>query len=139
MLALRTLIDPVSDGINVVGLHPLAIVDLLRRHLFGFAVHMPESVRRTGTFRRPDDHADFVDPHGLRNIDHVVELGNAMVSIDQTRVGRIRSFDPRTRGLGSVHRDGQDGEIAVLVLCMECLPHGQISPAASPGRPGRKQ
>ena len=50
--------------------------------------------RRRGRrcFGRAHDHAVFVDPHSVRNIDNTKQLGHSMVLVDQRWVLRICCF-----------------------------------------------
>lgn len=61
--------------------------------------------------------------------------------VDERGVCRLRTLDPRTRGLGSagVERDRDDLEPMGLELLPQRLPPGQVEAAASPGGPGENE
>lgn len=62
------------------------------------------------------------------------------MGIDQRRMGRRSSVDPRPGLLGvEVESDRDDRETLVFELFMQCLPPGQAGAAASPRRPGDEQ
>jgi hypothetical protein len=58
-----------------------------------------------------------VDPHRRRDVDDAVEVGDAMLDVDQRRVRRRGGLEPGAGGLGAVvEGDGDDGEPAVPEL-----------------------
>ena len=62
---------------------------MLRRQRARCTIHQPEMVGGAGVLRRADDAPRFIDPHRLRNIHHAIQVGNAVLSIDQAPIGRV--------------------------------------------------
>ena len=80
-----------------------------------------------------DDAAVFVDPEDGGDVDHVVELGEAVVGVDQAGVGRLGGLDPLAGVLGvAIDGDGDDNEAEFFELLVDRLPPGQVVAAASP-------
>ena len=134
----RTLRDPVAHGIEVGPPHALALGETLCAHLLRRAIELrAKRIARARGFGRPYDAPGLVDPHGVRDVDHAVELGHQMTLVDQARIRRLRCANPRLGrpGTAAIERDGEHHEGLVLQLLVERLPHGQVEPAASPGRP----
>ena len=94
----RAVLDPVTDRVDVASApcrHPDDIVlrDPTRLH------HAAELVAGARRFSRPDDPSVLVDPHRVRDVDHVVEIGDVVVRIQQGRMRRVRRLDVRPRRL----------------------------------------
>ena len=64
-----------------------------------------------------------------------------MFAIDQRDIRQLCRFDPLARRFVAAclfgHRD--DDEILLFYFVVQCLPHGQVMPTASPTRPRREQ
>ena len=98
-------------------------------------------ISRARGFWGTDDTAGFIDPDALRDVDHAVKRGDAMININQRPIGCVRLFDPGTGVFSSAAFlcDGYYGKILGLQAVEQFLPHGQVKAAASPGRPGGEE
>ena len=131
---------PVADGVQVDGLGLGGEPGGVGRHLARDAVHPAKPLVGAGRLRGSNDRAALVDPHRLRHVDHVIEIGQAMVAIDQAGVARLRGLDPRQRiTLAAVQGDRDHDEAVILQLLVERLPHGQVATASSPRGPRHQQ
>src|SRR5437762_13726633 len=110
-----------------------------------------QTVIHISSFIGTDNSSLFIDPYARRNVDHVVELGNQMLLINQRSVGQGNSFRRWPRSHWRIHWqhfgrhpwtgvlntarvfcDGDDFEIAVFQFVVEHLPSWQIEVATSP-------
>ena len=81
----------------------------------------------------------LVDPYRLRDVDEVTELGHAVIAVDEAGMRRGCGLDPGPRGLRLVERDRDDDAVGGPRRSVQRLPHGQVQPAPSPGRPGHQE
>src|SRR5215471_13858065 len=88
MLAGRPAACPVPDGVQICRLGLRSQLRGVLGHLPRRAVHASEALVGAGGFGGAYNAPRFVDPDSLRNVDHAVEIGEAMLAVDQGRVGR---------------------------------------------------
>ena len=89
---------------------------------------------RAGCLGWSDDDPVLVDPHSVRHINHVEQLGDAMLFVDQTHVTGVRLDIKFARRFCAARflRDSDDNEVLILNVVVNCLPHGQVVTASSP-------
>src|SRR5690348_560617 len=81
---------PVADGVHIAHPDGSAALGRLLLHSKGRTIHRTEAVAGASRFRGAHDIAALIDPHGHRNIGHVVEFGDQMMLVDQIGIGGSR-------------------------------------------------
>ena len=131
------------------------------RHLARRAIHPAKALVGAGRLRGPHDRPRLVDPYRLRHVDHAVELGQAMLAIDQTGIGRAsrprstaadhprgypwpprspRSRDPPAPRRAPATRAGRDGTLTTRPrrrATPSCRGARRASAGGPPGRAAR--
>ena len=84
-------------------------------------------IGRARVLRRTHDTARFIDPHRLRHVHHAVQIGDAMLGIDQAPVLRARLLDPLPRMFRTAAflRDRHDHEFFRFRLSNICCHTGK--------------
>ena len=134
-------VDVVSGLVGVEGqgvvAHPLA--ELVVVHLAVDLGELTELVVARGDHRRPHHPVVLVDPHHAGHVHHPVQLGDAMVGVDQHRELRVRvgRLHPGAGRLDVVvERDAQHLEAGRGQLVAQRLPGRQLVATAAPAGPG---
>src|SRR5207237_7298998 len=105
------------------------------------AAKILEAVVDEGDLIRPNYFPVLVNPRSGRNVDHVVELGDEMLLVNQSGIRRMGRGNPRPCIFYpiSILRHRNDLEILILEPLINCLPTWQVQPAPSPRSPSDEQ
>jgi len=88
-----------------------------------------------------NDLAFFIDPDRRWDIHEIEHATDDVVFINNLHVGRLGRIEDWSRHgfAAGVLSCADDDEIRIIEFFVDCLPHGQVELAASPGRPGDYQ